>query len=121
MAKFIYSTLTSGQAYTTYKKGGGDLPIRDATVHIDGGSNVADKHFMTKIGVLTQITDAQYEAIKDNYDFKLHCENGFIKVLDAKYDPENIAADQETRDESAPLVDADFKDKPPVVNSNDKK
>lgn len=110
MAKkfYVFSTLTCAQLYTGYSKGGADLPVKEWEVHIQGGSNVAGKHLVTPLGVVTPITEEQKELLETNVVFQAHVKNGFVQVRDTNVDPEVAAADLETRDESAPLVEADF-------------
>lgn len=126
---YVYSTLTRDQRYTNYVPGGGDLPIAAGSVLIKGGANLADKHFVTSRGTVTEITQDQYEFLKTNEDFKRHVENGFLYV-DASgkskaKEVNDVVDDLVARDESAPLVPNDFDpdsetNKPPVVNKKGK-
>lgn len=111
---YIYSTLASDVSYTTYKDGGADLPVVEGQILIAGGTGVAGKHLVTPQGVATPVSAENLARLRENEVFKLHEANGFIKVSDHKEDAEIVAADMTTRDESAPLVDADF-EKPPAV------
>lgn len=108
MSNHIYSTLTCDQRYTGYAKGGADLPVVAWEVLIKGGSNVADKRLITPIGVRTEVTDEQLAQLLENPVFKLHVNNGFITVEDVKEDPEKVAADMATKDDSAPLTPEDI-------------
>jgi hypothetical protein len=115
---YIFSTLTAGQVYTRTAPGGGDLPRTVAEVFIAGGSNVSDKYLRTPIGVMTPVDDDQLSVLQENPVFKMHVENGFIKIEAKAHDAEKVAADMITRDQSAPLVDADFaENEKPVVNA----
>lgn len=118
---YIFSTLTSDQVYTRTAQGGADLPVTTASVFIAGGTNVPDKYLITKYGVMTAVTDEEMQVLLENEVFKLHQKNGFITIRDKPADAEKVAADMETRDQSAPLVDADFEeDKKPIAASDDK-
>lgn len=123
MTKYVYSTLSSGMTYTITKKGKNDMPIIDGRIEIDGGANVADKKtFVTPRGVVTKITDEQYEALQQNPVFKRHVKKGYIQVSDAKVDAEVAAADMTSRDESAQLVEQDFAEgKAPATGKASKK
>lgn len=106
---FLYSTLSSDQAYTVYKDGGGDLPQVEGQILVKGGANVPDGRMITPEGaVITATTPENLERLRQNEVFKLHEANGFIVVSDHKVDGEVAAADMTGRDQSAPLVPADF-------------
>lgn len=110
---YVFSTLTAPQIYTrTAMTDGNDLPQTVGEVFIAGGSNVPDKYMRTPLGVATPVNDDEMAILNDNDVFKLHQKNGFITVRTADADPETVAADMETRDQSAPLVEQDFADLP---------
>jgi hypothetical protein len=122
-AAYIYSTLTAAQLYTNYGAGGGDLPtIEGEGVLIQGGANIPDKFFRAPDGaVVTPVTQEEMEYLQQNSVFKLHEKNGFIIVKDKMEDGEKVAADMQTRDKSAPQVDADFKEgEEPKTNTEPK-
>lgn len=106
--KFIYSTLTADNIYAGYAKGGADIPIVAHQVHIKGGANVADRRLITPRGVVTEVTDADFDFLMENSVFQMHVENGYISFSDRKEDPEVAAADMEGRDQASPLVPEDF-------------
>lgn len=118
---YVYSTLTASMEYTRDQAGGGDLPVTVGKVFIAGGANVPDKFLRTPDGaVVTPVTDEELTLLQENEVFKLHEANGFIVVKDKKAETEVVAADMDTRDKSAPLVDADFDaegKEPPKANS----
>lgn len=116
---YIYSTLTDSMNYTVYKPGGADLPQVEGNVTIFGGTNIPDKYLRTPQGVVTPVTEAELEILKNNEIFKLHEKNGYIKISEKKVDPEVVAADMEGRDKAAPLVDADFVEGEVPVTSKD--
>lgn len=114
---YVFSTLTAAQVYTRTATGSNDLPKTLASVRIEGGSNVPDKNLVTPIGVMTEVDDEQMTVLQENPVFRMHVENGFIKVEKKPAPVEKVAADMPTRDESAPLVDQDFtEDKKPKNN-----
>lgn len=117
MPNYIYSTLTSDNLYATYQKQevvNGKVvnaPIIEHLVLIKGGSNVAPAGFRrqeTPIGVVTEVSDEDLERLEANEVFQTHKRNGYIIVDKKKVNPEVRAADMKTRDESAPLTDADM-------------
>lgn len=115
---YVFSTLTGSVKYVLYAAGGADLPVADQEVVIAGGTNVPDKHLITPRGVMTSVSDEAYSWLQDDEVFKMHVANGFISVSDKRADPEKVAGDMNTRDASAPLVDADFEpDKVPVTSA----
>ena len=59
---------------------------------------------------MTKVSAEDISWLQENELFKLHQKNGYITVRDKAADPEKVATDMKTRDESAPLVDADFKE-----------
>lgn len=97
----ITSTLTTPVEYTLYKKTAGGEMIPVETVRIEGGANVASKHFVTPEGVVTQVTDKQIELLEQNEVFRLHRSNGFLKVHRSdKVDVDGLTP----ADESAPIT-----------------
>ena len=110
---YVYSTLSSDQVYTLYHTEEGRIPKIVYKVHVKGGANVASKQLVTPLGVATRITEKQKELLLENRVFKIHVENGFVCLRDdvKEVDIEKIIAEgMETRDASAPLVDADFEE-----------
>lgn len=116
MAKtlYIYSTLTASVRYAAGAPGEGGMivPADDGGILIEGGANVADKRLITPAGaVVTKIDADQLERLRSDPVFKLHEENGFLKVSAHKEDGEKVAGDDMvSRDASAPLTPGDFKE-----------
>jgi hypothetical protein len=108
---YIASTLTTDVLYTEYhtagKDGGSNTPAR--SVLIKGGANVTRKNLETPDGVITTVSDDDLELLKGNEIFQLHEKNGFIKVLKSSTTGSKAAKDMTKKDESAPLVDSDYK------------
>lgn len=112
--KYIASTLSASVQYTAYAETGGDLPAVAKTVTIAGGAGVANKHFVTPRGVITNVDDADVKMLLANPIFKIHMANGYVQILDSVTDGDAAAADMTGRDNSAPLVNEDF-EKAPVT------
>ena len=119
MGKHIFSTLTANQKYPTWKKvSGRDLPVMDGYVLIHGGANLPSKVFVTPRGVHTEITDEQYEQLKQSSGFKQHLANGFLSVEDRPHDVDAVVSDLNEKDTSAPMTPKDFENagqKPPTT------
>ena len=108
MAKiYIYSTLTSDQIYTNYRRAPSGVPIAEAKILIKGGANLMTKALITPFGAVTEVTDNDLAELRKNEVFRLHLQNGFITISEAKADVESVAADMTGRDQSAPLVGQD--------------
>ncbi len=88
---YVYSTLTAAQSYGT----------EAGTIHINGGANVSNKHLLTPRGVVTEITEAQLDALQRHPVFAAHCRNGFLSVSLKKRDVDQIADDMAGADGSA--------------------
>lgn len=120
MAIYVYSTLSNDQQYTSYKNDVNGVAQVGSAIFIAGGANTASKHFVTKLGVATQVTAEELAELKQNELFKLHVANGFITYSETKENPEVVAASMTGRDQSAPLVEQDFEEgDAPVVNSQE--
>lgn len=108
----IYSSLTCGQTYVRYANMHLDLPTVEKAVTIKGGAGVMQKRaLITPYGVMTEVTETDYEFLQTVPQFNAHVAGGWIKVIKAKMlrdDPDSVAADMEARDGAAPLVPADF-------------
>lgn len=108
---FVYSKLSNSQLYTEFVAGGADVPAVSHSVHIKGGTGLADKHIITPLGVRTEITARDVESLKSNVVFQQHEKNGFIKIEAKAYDIEKVVADMGDKvDPSAPLTEADYGD-----------
>lgn len=102
---YVLSTLTAGQDYSFYKKSNPDgLQQVERVIHIDGGANVANKHFVTKDGVMTELSDEDIGLLETHPVFKLHKQNGFVKIFRNERDESRVLLDMEKEDASAPLT-----------------
>jgi hypothetical protein len=109
MAHYVYSTLSNSVIYTPGEK---DSPLHAnpvlARILIRGGANVAKRTstggLYTPKGVVTEVTDDQMDALKDNVHFKNHVEKGFISSEKKKIKIEKGVADLEPGDKSKPIV-----------------
>lgn len=109
MKFYVFSTLASDVQYMNYGKGGGDLPVPEGKgVFIKGGAGVANDRIVTPAGVRTEVTAEDLAYLNQNATFRLHVDNGYIKVEERKLDEEAAAGDMNANDESRQLTDGDF-------------
>lgn len=114
---YVFSTLANDQLYQNWLQGGNDLPIKDKGVLIKGGTGVANDRLITPIGVSTEITEEEYEALKRNPVFLKHEKDGFLTVRAKKVEVEKVTPEMNMDDKSAPLTPSHFKDEDaPLVN-----
>lgn len=121
---FLYSTLTTDQLYTTWKPAGegGSHHSVERQIMVRGGSNVPNKNLITTRGVMTEISEADFNLlmgdIRDpnhpdyfksgNHVLKKHMQNGYVSHREEKADAGEVAeAELEARDESAPITPND--------------
>lgn len=88
---YIYSTLTASQEYHT----------EAGVVVIKGGANVSNKHLWTPRGVVTEVTEAQLDALNRHKVFAAHMKNGFIAISLQKQEADRVAQDLAGADGSA--------------------
>ncbi|OJW21174.1 MAG: hypothetical protein BGO49_24485 [Planctomycetales bacterium 71-10] len=112
----IYSTLANDNEYIRYSEHGPrGVNVAERSVLVKGGSGVHQKRLGTPLGVHTAVSDEDFAWLKENFSFKQHMANGYIRVEKSKLDPEVVAADMVTRDQktdACPIVPQDFSDKP---------
>lgn len=102
---YIYSTLAQNTSYAFYKPlvDKSDLNVIEREIVIKGGAGVADKNFITPNGVVTRITDEEYELLKTNPVYQLHVKNGFIIAQKSNSDIDSVVKKMQPRDRSAPI------------------
>lgn len=108
MTMYVYSALGQDTIYTDYIKMV-DLPVIKQQVYVKGGVGVANKNLITPRGVRTEVSDAEYEFLKNNEVFKQHIKNGFIAVEKYKEKAEKVAANSlKEKDGSAQKTPEEF-------------
>jgi hypothetical protein len=107
MPAYVYSTLTCDNEYASWIKNGDQQSI-ERKVLIKGGHGVMNKHFITPLGVVTDVSDEDLEFLEGIDAFQQHKKNGFITVEKKKIDAEKAAANMKRRDQSAPITPADY-------------
>lgn len=121
---FIISTLTGSQKYPLWNPGpDGSFPQILSYVMVHGGANLPPKTLVTPKGVVTEVSDDELERLEKVPQFCRHRERGYIMVEKKNPGPgpgaDEIAADMEPKDSSAPRTDDDFGDDQPTPNSAD--
>lgn len=105
MAVYVYSTLSNNQLYCAYERNPQGANIMTHKVLINGGANVAKgKHIITKQGIVTKISDSDYEFLKTNQTFLDHKKKGYFEIHKIKTPIKMIVKDMKPDDESAPLT-----------------
>lgn len=115
---YVYSTATCPINYSVYSKNSSnDLGVvqkrpngKPLTVTINGGHGVANKHFVTPRGAVTQVSDEDMEILLNDKNFKRHVDAGFMSYEKKEVAPEKKAKDMADKDGSAPLTPKDFEE-----------
>lgn len=109
---YILSKLANSQCYVKWAKGANGINNIAAKVEIKGGADVINKKTLeTPRGVVTEVTEAELELLKENPDFNRHLENGFITIIDNKPSEEKIEEKAEAmpKDASRQKTPKDYK------------
>lgn len=105
MSRYVYST-ASASVDITLAWGPDMLPARKVT--IKGGHGIADKHFWTPQGVMTEVPDNIADELEKNAEFQAMVKAGFATLEAKRVDAEKVASNLEGRDGSAPIVPQDY-------------
>lgn len=103
---YIYSTSSADQKFNLFRKKAnkGDVPIVAGFVIIKGKANVANKNLVTESGIVTKITDAEFELLEKVPAFKKMVKAGFMSHDAKRLEAEDVAKDRlEAKDKAAPL------------------
>jgi hypothetical protein len=105
---YISSTMSADVNYCVYgKTPTGSHEVR-RSITIFGKANVADKHFITKEGAVTKVSNDELALLKEHPVFKMHETNGFVKVCATESRAENVK-ELAKKDASAPKTPDDYK------------
>lgn len=106
----IYSKLTCDNIFPVYEKVADGINIIK-NILIKGGAGVADKKtLLTAPAIATEISDSDYELLKEMPSFKQQVEAGFILVSQKKSDVEKVVKDMTAQEDgSAPDTPAKAK------------
>lgn len=120
MSKHIYSTLTNSCNFALWSKPKNGIPLRTKTVFIQGGANVPNDQFVTPKGVVTKVSDEDYDALLKCPSFVLAVSDGYLSVETREKKLEKVVADMEPKDSSAPLTAEDYAPgKAPIVGGDE--
>ena len=87
---YIASTMSADVNYCVYgKTPTGSHEVR-RSILILGKANVADKHFITKDGAVTKVSNEELTLLKEHPVFKMHEAGGFVKVCASESRAENV-------------------------------
>ena len=116
--KLILSTLTAPQTVVLTKKTDNGSLVVVKTIEIKGGANVIDrKTLATPEGVVTELSDADYELLKQTAFYKRMASKGHLRPVETRSAAEDTKkAGMKKKDKSAQKTEADFeKDSRPIV------
>ncbi len=96
MSVFVISTMTNSVSYRFYKTIG-DLPVVQDSVTIRGGAGLPSLKsgfgemgtdgegapLWTAEGMVTPLSEARYDILKEHFLFKKHVEGGYLKVVNS--------------------------------------
>lgn len=102
---YVYSTLSNDQTFCDFEPGqkNGPYNIR-SRVTVNGKANIATKHLVTPMGIMTKVTDEEMAFLEKDSEFQRFVKDGYIKVGKMKSDAEKVARDMTPRDQSSPLT-----------------
>ena len=112
---YVISTLSQPQEYDFYdsrQDGGSTVNRLTHKICINGGQGVVDRRTLIAPdkGVITEISDADAEMLKGHPVFKIHQENGFVRITGMKMSAQSAIKHLEKEDDSAQLTADDFGD-----------
>lgn len=116
MTVYIYSTLAADMAYTIYKpevSQNDNISIIDRTVYVKGGSGVVaakstEGNFYTPKGVMTSVSEEEFELLLQNKVFQMHVDNGHVSYENKEKKVADVVKDLEEKEPSSPLTPDDF-------------
>jgi hypothetical protein len=102
---YIYSTSSSDQKFNLFHKlEKGDVPKIAGFVVIKGKANVANKNLITESGVVTKITDKEFDMLGKVEAFKKMLKSGFMTHDAKRLEAGDVAKERlEAKDAAAPL------------------
>lgn len=121
---YICSKLSCDNEYIVWEKTAGGVNRAAKNILIKGGANVMNRKTMeTPNGVVTEISKADYNLLKNVAAFKDHVAGGYITVHETKPGAEKKAdkKDEDKKDGGAQLTPEDYEKrgiKPPKTSPN---
>ena len=111
MSNYIYSTAPTDYAFAIYQKqpDGSNHAIHH--IFVKGGGSMPSPHglgFHTPLGVVTEVSDSDLEALKKDWTFNHFVSQGFMTIDSKKVDVDKIAGDMNINVPSAPVSESDI-------------
>ena len=104
---FVHSTSSQDMKYCIFADDGHgkSTPIKEITIF--GNANVVNPRTLeSPTGVVTEVSEVDYELLKKNPHFQRHCAKGFLKVMP---DVSQLdTSDLQKRDNSSQLQDYEY-------------
>ena len=122
--KMILSTLTEPQTVAITKKADNGALVIVKRIHINGGANKIDRRtLVTPQGVVTELTDADFELLKQTDFYQRMEKRGHIRPVETKDAAEDTKkAGMKAKDKSAQKTEADYGEgEKPVVGKKAEK
>jgi hypothetical protein len=135
MTVYVISTMTNSISYCRYRKVG-DLPILQDKVTVRGGaglpslkSGFGEQHqtdegipMWTAEGVVTPVSDENYDILKEHWLFQKHMKEGFLKVVNHDIlgnhkEVKHEVGSMRKRDDFAQLTNDDVKNRKITVKT----
>lgn len=108
---YVTSKMAAGVTYAFYAQGANKINIVTDEITINGGADVINKRSLeTPSGVVTEITDEQYDKLKSHSLFRQHLEDGYITVLGTEREAKKADKDLK-EDASKQLTPEDYSKK----------
>ena len=86
-----------------------DRAVTGISVIVKGGANVAQpKTFVTPNGVITRVSQEDYEFLMADAKFQNFMAKGFMSIIGDDQDLETAARDMVKKDKSAPKTPGDY-------------
>lgn len=121
--KMILSTLSAPQDVAITRKTDNGALMIVKTIHINGGANVIDRRtLMTPQGVVTELTDADFELLKGTAFYQRMEKRGHLRPVETKETAEDTEkAGMKKKDASAQKTEDDYEEDEKPVNVKGKK
>lgn len=105
---YVFSTLSNDQIFNEFEPGQKHGPLNiTRKVFISGKANIATKNLITPAGISTKVTDDELRFLESDGEFQRFVKEGYLKVHKMKADPEKVAENMTSADQSAPLTPAE--------------
>ena len=109
MTVYVASRMATGVDYAFYKKGPSGLNEVYKTITINGGADVINKKTLeTPHGIVTSLSDEDFDLLKSNAVFQEHLKNGCLNFYN-NYKAADNAEKTLTKDNSKQLTPEDYK------------